>query len=125
MTGPGPAGPTPDGPPPGDPPPGVQPERTALAWQRTALALTIGSLGAGRLLSDPLGPVAWLPAVLGVLAAVLLARTGTRRALRWARVLDDRPGSTQITAPDGRVVALAAGGTLLLGVAAAVLLATA
>jgi putative membrane protein len=103
------------------PPPGVQPERTSLAWQRTALALAVGSLGAGRLLSDPLGPVAWLAATLGVILAVLLARTGARRALRWATVLDARPGAT---APGGRTIALAAAGTLLLGIAAAVLVAT-
>lgn len=106
-----------------EPPPGVQPERTALAWQRTALALTIGALGAGRLLSEPLGPVAWVPAVLGALTAALLARTGTRRARRWAQVLDGPPGGTRVATPDGRVVTLAAGGALLLGIAAVVLLA--
>jgi uncharacterized membrane protein YidH (DUF202 family) len=38
--------------------PGVQVERTALAWQRTALSVLVGSLILARLTLDDLGPVA-------------------------------------------------------------------
>ena len=51
---------------------GLQPERTALAWRRTGLALTAGSLVAVRVLPLVLGPWALVPAGLGVAAAVLI-----------------------------------------------------
>lgn len=96
--------------------PGAQPERTALAWRRTALSLAAGALVGGRLLEPWLGPLVWAPAVAGVLAAVVLARAGDRRARRWATVLD--AGAAR--APGGRLLAVTAGGALLLGATALV-----
>ncbi|GAA3236552.1 hypothetical protein GCM10017691_34920 [Pseudonocardia petroleophila] len=82
------------------PPPGLAPERTALAWERTALAmLTGGALLAVRHLGDP-GSGALVLAVLGVVLALLLAGIGRRRA---RRLLTDPS-----TPPRGAVVA---GGT--------------
>ena len=96
-------------------PPGVQSERTALAWQRTSLALAVGALGAGRLLEPLIGGVAWVLAGLGVLAAVLLARTGRHRTSAWSAVLDSASHSA---GPGGGIVVATALGVGLLGAAA-------
>lgn len=45
---------------------GAQNERTALAWQRTALSLVAGSAGLSRLTFDRLGPVALVSVVVAV-----------------------------------------------------------
>lgn len=96
-------------------PPGVQPERTALAWQRTSLALAVGALGAGRLLEPLIGGVVWVLAGLGLLAAVQLARSGRRRTSVWSAVVDAAP---QRSGPGGGIVAATALGVGLLGAAA-------
>ena len=46
--------------------PGLQPERTALAWQRTGLALSAGSVALGRLLLPVLGISSYLISALGI-----------------------------------------------------------
>ena len=51
---------------------GLQPERTALAWRRTGLALLAGSLIATRVLPELLGPWAALLGFAGVIAAAIL-----------------------------------------------------
>ncbi|GIG25315.1 DUF202 domain-containing protein [Cellulomonas denverensis] len=99
-------------------PPGVQPERTALAWRRTSLGLATGALAAGKVLEPLTGPAIWLLATAGVLAALALARAGDLRARRWAAVIDREPD--RVPGPGGRTPALCAGGALLLGVAALV-----
>lgn len=45
--------------------PGLQPERTRLAWQRTAISLAVGALVYARVESATLGVASWLCAVLG------------------------------------------------------------
>ncbi|HEY1134077.1 MAG TPA: DUF202 domain-containing protein [Nocardioides sp.] len=52
------------------------PERTALAWQRTALSLAVAAIVIGRLSVGTLGPLAVVGAALAALfsAGVLLAR---------------------------------------------------
>jgi uncharacterized membrane protein YidH (DUF202 family) len=72
--------------------PGLQPERTALAWQRTALALAGATIVVGRLTFGTVGVVAVVVVALGVgHAAVIFAtsqrhyrnRTGTSPARQW------------------------------------------
>lgn len=52
------------------------PERTSLAWQRTALSLAVSAVVIGRLAVGALGPIAVVGAALAALfaAAVLLSR---------------------------------------------------
>ncbi len=70
--------------------PGLQPERTELAWRRTALAIGVGSLLALRVL-PALAPTAegelmlLVPGIVGVLFAAVLwvrARVRARRTIR-------------------------------------------
>lgn len=109
---------------PGDAvPPGVQPERTALAWRRTALAVAVGALAAGRLLEPVLGSGAWALTMIGVPAAAGIAVAGGRRSRAWADLLDreaEKPATP--TGPGGGLLACVALGALVLGVAALVLL---
>ncbi len=104
-------------------PPGVQAERTALAWRRTALAVAVGALAAGRLLEPVLGPGGWALAVAGVPAAAGIAVAGGRRARAWAGVLDrEDASSARPPGPGGLLLAAVALGTVVLGAAALVLL---
>ena len=86
--------------------PGLQPERTELAWRRTALAIGVGSLLALRVLpSIATTPAAELlllaPGIAGVAFAVLLwvAARARHRAVNRA-LLDDRPAEQ----PDARLL---------------------
>ncbi|MBT2516521.1 DUF202 domain-containing protein [Streptomyces sp. ISL-90] len=89
--------------------PGLQPERTALAWSRTALALAVNallSMRAGLVVGEP-----WLVAIGALLfaacGAAIAVGTARRRQLSGVRLV--------ITPPRGA----------LIGVAAATLLASA
>ncbi|MDX2401246.1 DUF202 domain-containing protein, partial [Microbacterium algeriense] len=93
---------TPDTPAPDLYDPGLQPERTELAWRRTALAIAIGSLLSLRVfpLVLPTGAEGWglVPGVLGVGTAALLWMAARRRQRRTTAVLTARtsgplPGS--------------------------------
>lgn len=54
--------------------PGLQPERTALAWRRTGLALLVGSFVAARILPELLGAWSALLGLTGVvISGILLA----------------------------------------------------
>jgi len=80
---PAPEGPDVDG--PWDP--GLQPERTALAWRRTGLALTVGSLIGLRVLPELLGPAAYALAGLGVAASLAVLWAAHRRYRTVHRLL--------------------------------------
>jgi hypothetical protein len=95
-------------------PPGAQPERTALAWRRTALSVAVASLVGARVLEPWAGPAVWLLAVVGVVAAAGLARAGARRSAVWARVQADDAAA----GPGGGVLAATAGAVVALGVVA-------
>lgn len=74
--------------------PGLQPERTELAWRRTALAIAIGSLVSLRIfpLVLPDGLAAWgvVPGVIGVGTACLLWVAARRRQRHTTAVLTSR-----------------------------------
>lgn len=93
--------------------PGLQPERTELAWRRTALAVAIGSLLSLRVLPLALPPSieAWgfAPGLVGLLAACGLWLSARRRQLRVSAVLT---GISTGEAPGGAMLlALTALGT--------------
>ncbi|WP_203579687.1 DUF202 domain-containing protein [Microbacterium hibisci] len=77
--------------------PGLQPERTELAWRRTALAIGVGSLVALRVLpaaaSDSAQAQLLLaPGIAGLAFAVVLWTLARARHLRVNRALvDDDP----------------------------------
>jgi putative membrane protein len=66
---------------------GLQPERTALAWRRTVLALIVGALVSLRVLPTVLGSWALIPAGAGVVAALLIAVAVHRRLENTNRAL--------------------------------------
>lgn len=88
--------------------PGLQPERTELAWRRTALALGVGSLIAIRLLPAEFGDVWWAAAgVAGVVASALLWHLARRRYRSFTAALRDGevvPGAGLLFALAGFVV---------------------
>jgi len=86
---------------------GLALERTRLAWRRTALGLAAGSVAAGRLLQELVGPVSWLVTLLGLAAATLVVRVVLRRY-----------ASTAWRARGGGLVAAVAVGTAVIGAVA-------
>jgi uncharacterized membrane protein YidH (DUF202 family) len=95
---------------------GLQPERTALAWRRTALALVVGAVVGIRVLPALLGPWALVPAGAGIVLAVTLLVASHRRYLRQHALLTTAT-SARIVLSDGRLPGLVAGTVLLAGVA--------
>ena len=98
--------------------PGLQPERAALAWRRTALALMVGPLVGVRLLApthEGLAVLAGLLGTFGALAILLGARSRDRRVLRALTVQGAAP------LPGAGLLLLVVAGLTLGGVAAVVL----
>lgn len=81
---------------------GLQPERTELAWRRTALAIAIGSVVSLRVLplAVPAAAAAWgfAPGLAGLVAACSLWFAARRRQLRVTAVLT---GTAGIALPGG------------------------
>ncbi|WP_127473706.1 DUF202 domain-containing protein [Microbacterium sulfonylureivorans] len=99
--------------------PGIQPERTELAWRRTALAIGVGSLLTIRVLPEVMGSALWiLPGLLGTAFAVWLWVRAHARYLRFARVLT---GRIEEAAPDAHLLFVVAAFVWLVGVLALVL----
>ena len=72
------------------PDPGLQPERTELAWRRTALALALLSLVSMRLLPEAFGSAWWaLVGVAGLVAAAVVWGLARRRARAVTAMLAD------------------------------------
>ena len=96
--------------------PGLQPERTDLAWRRTALAIVLGAFVSLRLLPQILGPWALGLGFAELAVAAVLWVLVLRRAGRVRRALVERDGHL----PDGRVIlalTVAASGGAVLGLA--------
>ena len=74
----------------GTPDRGAQPERTALAWRRTALSVAASSVVAARLSAPSLGVVAVAVGVLGAGLATAVWWSADRRYLPTRRSLDER-----------------------------------
>jgi len=88
-------------------------ERTWLAWWRTALAATVGSLGVGRLAPELLGVASWPYVVLGVGYAALavgLLLTGASRQRDLQEAIDR---GTEVPLRFELVALFTAGGVLL------------
>ena len=97
--------------------PGLQPERTALAWRRTALSICLGSLVAMRVLPAAMTDAAWLLAgIAGLLLGALLWTAAARRSARTIRILL-REGD-RAPLPGGGLLGGLAGFVLAVGVGA-------
>jgi hypothetical protein len=72
--------------------PGLQPERTALAWTRTACSLAVVGL-LGLRWSGPFGSAFLLVAGFACLAVLLVLARGRRRFARLGHALHDGAGS--------------------------------
>ncbi|MBN9178158.1 MAG: DUF202 domain-containing protein [Microbacterium sp.] len=95
--------------------PGLQPERTELAWRRTALALAVGSLVAMRMLPATLGGVGWVaPGIAGLVCAGALWHAARLRAARVNDVLLARTARRAL--PDGALLVALAALTGMIGV---------
>lgn len=100
--------------------PGLQPERTTLAWVRTALGFVAVSLLTARLARET-GPVAVLVALAGTLVSVLLVWLQAHRHPRRERAVrkgEPVPAPVASLAATVLTVALATTSLALLAVAA-------
>ncbi|AJT43004.1 hypothetical protein UM93_08985 [Psychromicrobium lacuslunae] len=96
--------------------PGLQAERTALAWQRTALGLAAGSVGLGRLLLPVFGTSSYLITAAGIALCLWLWVHAEQRYRAVNRALLSKP---QGALPSFALLALlCAGLCLLCGLAA-------
>jgi uncharacterized membrane protein YidH (DUF202 family) len=93
---------------------GLQPERTLLAWRRTALALGVGSLAGARISVPVLGAVGVAVGLVGAIAALAAYTAASFRYRRTHRAL------VGAQALPGGALPLAAmtGGVILISVAA-------
>jgi len=103
------------------PPPGAQPERTTLAWRRTALSVAVGSVVAARLAAPALGV---LSVALGILGAGLAATVWWSAARRYADVRRCVDEGRPLPGSAGLPLAAVAAGCGLVGVLAAVFVVT-
>lgn len=98
---------------------GLQPERTALAWQRTGLAMAVGALVTMRILPELLGLWALLPGAVGLTLAIVVVVAAQVRYGRYHRGLIDP--SLQPRMPAGRLMFVCAITAGIIGVLAAVI----
>ncbi len=104
---------------------GLQPERTSLAWRRTALSVAVGSLVGLRVLPPHLGVLGYVACAVGLAWSLDLALTSARRyhgADASVRATDSAPTDTQASAPAdataGADIARTTAATVLVGLLA-------
>ena len=93
--------------------PGLQPERTALAWRRTALALAGGSVVIMRILPGVIGGAALALGFAGLALALIVLVGSHRRYRRQHRALTS---AEPVLLRSGWPVAALAAAALLVGV---------
>lgn len=98
--------------------PGLQPERTELAWRRTALSAGVLSLVAARVLPAALGHPGW--AMLGVVGLLGAGAVWLASQRRFRRAPDDP--RTPVPSGGGGLLLGTALGFALLGIGGAVVL---
>lgn len=86
--------------------PGLQPERTELAWRRTALALGVGSLVAMRLIPAAFGNAWWVLVGAAGLVVSGIMWVWARRRYRTIREILARDGDTGRMPGAGPLLAL-------------------
>lgn len=102
---------------------GLQPERTALAWRRTALALIVAAVVGIRVLPALLGPWALIPAGAGIVIAVgVLVASHRRYRVQHERLT--RAATARIPLLDGTLPGLMALVTILAGLACTAIVAS-
>ena len=92
---------------------GLQAERTALGWQRTALAMTVAAVGGGRLAAPVLGALALAIAGAGLVQALGVAATARRRYASVHASLTTRGDLAGVGQAGVPIAALACSGVLL------------
>ena len=93
--------------------PGLQPERTALSWRRSVLALLIGSVAMIRILPPLVGAWSLAVGVVGLVASSALWVVSAARVRRTDRALragTPLPGALLLAMLAATVMAAAAGG---------------
>lgn len=94
--------------------PGLQPERTALAWRRTGLALFVGALLVLRFFTPVLGAVAVGASLLGAALAVVILFRSEVRYRRTHADLTQRADARTVSV-DGSLPALVSAAAVLGG----------
>jgi putative membrane protein len=84
---------------------GLQPERTALAWRRTSLSITVGALISLRVLPHYWGPLGFFLAGVGVALSLTMIVLAHRRYQAHHRLLTSRE-YLDSGMPDGALPAL-------------------
>ena len=97
----------------------MQPERTALAWRRTALTIIIGSLLAARVLWVELDPLALAPAGLALVLGIGVLIGGEVRYRQHHRALIGS-SSDHVPLSGGGMIVILASAVVVLGVLALV-----
>jgi uncharacterized membrane protein YidH (DUF202 family) len=101
--------------------PGVQPERTLLAWRRTALALVVVAALATRYLAVELGVGAAAFGAFGILLATIALVSAQLRFRRVQRSFADADARAAPLPTAGRTLAFTALAALAVGIGAFVL----